>query len=459
MRRRAMGQETEYGRSVLLDGRKTYDANEHLATITGKVAQKVLPMKGQFAANGARIYLDINGHVEYATPECDLIDDLVAHVLAGDRIYAQCVERYLASNYRGQEIMRKLQINLYRNNLSWLSDGSLDTHGTHENYQVRIGEDAKVRDIAEPLMAFLVARQLIVGAGRWRLGQDGRLLMDLAQRSPFIVNDIGSATTTGRAIVNTREESHAGAGNMRLHLILGDNNPLAHQLALKYAMTAVILTMIEEERLKWVVIQDPVAALWAINCDPRVRIPMHGRRAMTAYDMMRYYHDQSAEFVAANEEMAQYRPHIERWGGHLDRLARSWSWDDHYGELCWATKAVLLQKALERAKTGDASPEELALLIDKRELSMYQITGQRTAMHILQERFGGYDELAVRRALTTPPSTTRAHPRGLLVMHPGTTFDPVGGWSKVKLSSGQILSLPDPLDSSLPEGAPRDLAA
>ena len=39
-----------------------------------------------FLRNGARLYLDVGSHPEYATPECDDIVDLVAHDKAGERI-------------------------------------------------------------------------------------------------------------------------------------------------------------------------------------------------------------------------------------------------------------------------------------------------------------------------------------------------------------------------------------
>src|SRR6266566_5232490 len=39
-----------------------------------------------FLENGARLYLDVGCHPEYATPECDSIADLVVHDKAGERI-------------------------------------------------------------------------------------------------------------------------------------------------------------------------------------------------------------------------------------------------------------------------------------------------------------------------------------------------------------------------------------
>src|SRR5690242_17586231 len=38
-----------------------------------------------FLDNGARLYLDVGSHPEYATPECDNIPDLLAHDKAGER--------------------------------------------------------------------------------------------------------------------------------------------------------------------------------------------------------------------------------------------------------------------------------------------------------------------------------------------------------------------------------------
>ncbi len=36
-----------------------------------------------FLKNGARLYLDVGSHPEYATPECDNVLDLVTHDKAG----------------------------------------------------------------------------------------------------------------------------------------------------------------------------------------------------------------------------------------------------------------------------------------------------------------------------------------------------------------------------------------
>ena len=43
------------------------------------------PGNGGFLRNGGRIYLDM-GHIEYASPECRQLRDIVAYDLAGDQL-------------------------------------------------------------------------------------------------------------------------------------------------------------------------------------------------------------------------------------------------------------------------------------------------------------------------------------------------------------------------------------
>ncbi|MDR2566684.1 MAG: proteasome accessory factor PafA2 family protein, partial [Bifidobacteriaceae bacterium] len=41
-----------------------------------------------FTPAGARLYLDVGSHPEYATPECSRLDELLAAERAGDRLMA-----------------------------------------------------------------------------------------------------------------------------------------------------------------------------------------------------------------------------------------------------------------------------------------------------------------------------------------------------------------------------------
>ena len=54
-----------------------------------------------FLQNGARLYLDVGSHPEYATPECDSLYDLVVHDKAGERILESLLRLGRAAPARG----------------------------------------------------------------------------------------------------------------------------------------------------------------------------------------------------------------------------------------------------------------------------------------------------------------------------------------------------------------------
>src|SRR5436190_10114869 len=101
---RIVGIETEYGCLVSdeykRDGREAWPARvrNHLFK-QAKVGAIDLhyrdyeepPGNGGFLLNGGRIYLDM-GHLEYATPECLTLRDIVAYDLAGDAMLQAALE-------------------------------------------------------------------------------------------------------------------------------------------------------------------------------------------------------------------------------------------------------------------------------------------------------------------------------------------------------------------------------
>ena len=110
-----------------------------------------------FLRNGARLYLDVGSHPEYATPECDSVTDLVAHDKAGERILEGLL---VDAERRLREEGIAGDVYLFKNN----TDSAGNSYGCHENYLVgRHGEFARLADV---LIPFLVSRQIICGAGK-----------------------------------------------------------------------------------------------------------------------------------------------------------------------------------------------------------------------------------------------------------------------------------------------------
>ena len=88
MERRIFGLENEYGITFTLRGQRRLSPDE----VARYVFRRVVSWgrsSNVFLANGARLYLDVGSHPEYATPECDSILDLVTHDKAGERILEQ----------------------------------------------------------------------------------------------------------------------------------------------------------------------------------------------------------------------------------------------------------------------------------------------------------------------------------------------------------------------------------
>src|ERR1700743_2265148 len=126
MERRIFGLETEYGVTCTYRGQRRLSPDEVARYLFRRVVSWGRS-SNVCLRNGARLYLDVGSHPEYATPECDSILDLVAHDKAGERILEGLVgsaePRLRAEGIRGV-------VYLFKNNTA--SAGN--SYGCHENY-------------------------------------------------------------------------------------------------------------------------------------------------------------------------------------------------------------------------------------------------------------------------------------------------------------------------------------
>ena len=126
---------------------------------------------------------------------------------------------------------------LYKNN----TDNKGASYGAHENYLMR--RCTPFGEIVRHLTPFFVSRQVVCGAGRVGIGQDGREHgFQISQRADFFEVEVGLETTLKRPIINTRDEPHADPEKYRrLHVILGDANLAEVSTYLKVGTTALVL--------------------------------------------------------------------------------------------------------------------------------------------------------------------------------------------------------------------------
>ena len=142
--RRIFGLENEYGVTCTLRGQRRLSPDEVARYLFRRVVSWGRS-SNVFLANGARLYLDVGSHPEYATPECDSIYDLVVHDKAGERI----LEQLLASaEQRLREEGIRGVIYLFKNN----TDSAGNSYGCHENYLTSRRDDfGPLRRGADPV--------------------------------------------------------------------------------------------------------------------------------------------------------------------------------------------------------------------------------------------------------------------------------------------------------------------
>jgi proteasome accessory factor PafA2 len=352
--------------------------------------------------NGARLYVD-HAHPEYSTPEVTTPLDIVRWDKAGEQVM-------LDAQRRASLLPSGAPIVLYKNN----TDNKGASYGAHENYLMR--RSTPFADIVRHLTPFFVSRQVVTGAGRVGIGQDGRDDgFQVSQRADFFEVEVGLETTLKRPIINTRDEPHADPEKYRrLHVIIGDANLAEISTYLKVGTTSLVLAMIEERFLgEPLTVDGPVSALRAVSHDPTLKqtVTLADGRSITAVQLQLEYLDLAKKFVEDRygaDADAQTVDVLARWESVLDRLER----DPMLcaSELDWVAKLKLLEQYRQRdgLDWGDAKLE----LID------YQYSDIRPEKGLYNKLVANgrierllTDDL-VDEAMHEPPEDTRAYFRG-----------------------------------------------
>jgi proteasome accessory factor A len=400
--RRIFGLENEYGVTCTLRGQRRLSPDEVARYLFRRVVSWGRS-SNVFLANGARLYLDVGSHPEYATPECDDLVDLVTHDKAGERI----LEQLLASaEQRLREEGIRGVIYLFKNN----TDSAGNSYGCHENYLTSRHDD--FGSYSEHLIPFLVTRQIYAGAGKVLQTARGAMYC-LAQRAEHIWEGVSSATTRSRPIINTRDEPHADAERYRrLHVIVGDSNMNEYTNYLKVGATAILLRMLEDPTvvMRDMTLENPIRAIREIShditCQRKVRLA--NGRELSALEVQQEYLDRALTYADRRGLPAQEQRALDMWAHVMQGLAT-----DPLSlsrECDWVTKYHLIERY--RAKHDLALNAPKVSLID---LQYHDVNRKRGLFYKLQandlvERI--CDDAAIDEAIETPPQTTRAKLRG-----------------------------------------------
>jgi proteasome accessory factor A len=291
MDRRIFGLENEYGVTCTLRGQRRLSPDEVARYLFRKVVSWGRS-SNVFLENGARLYLDVGSHPEYATPECDSIHEVVVHDKAGERILEELL---IGAEQRLRDEGIRGTIYLFKNN----TDSAGNSYGCHENYLTSRSDE--IEKYTEVLIPFLVTRQIFTGAGKVLQTARGPIY-SISQRAEHIWEGLSSATTRSRPIINTRDEPHADAEKYRrLHVIVGDSNMSEYTNFVKVGSTACLLKMMEDESclLRDLTLENQTRAIREISHDItcRRKIRLASGRELSALDIQREILDKALRYA------------------------------------------------------------------------------------------------------------------------------------------------------------------
>jgi len=403
MDRRIFGLENEYGVTCTFRGQRRLSPDEVARYLFRRVVSWGRS-SNVFLRNGARLYLDVGSHPEYATPECDNVTELVTHDKAGERILEGLL---VDAERRLHEEGIAGDVYLFKNN----TDSAGNSYGCHENYLVaRHGEFSRLADI---LIPFLVTRQLLCGAGKVLQTPRGAVYC-VSQRAEHIWEGVSSATTRSRPIINTRDEPHADAERYRrLHVIVGDSNMSETTMLLKVGATDLVLRMIEAGTvMRDLTLENPIRAIREVSHDitGRRKVRLASGREASALEVQREYYEKAVDFCERRGiRSGTVEQVLELWGRTLDAI-ESEDLDRVGTEIDWVMKYKLIERY--RAKHNMTMSHPRVAQID---LAYHDIHRQRGLYYLLEKKGQAKricNDLKIFEGKSVPPQTTRARLRG-----------------------------------------------
>ena len=352
---------------------------------------------------GARYYVD-HAHPEMSSPECADPRSVVVYDRAGDHILIRSMAAANRLLPEGEELV------VHKNN----SDGKGNSYGCHENYL--LSRSVPFGRIVTHATAHLITRQLFTGSGK--IGSEAagvgiaEVPYQLTQRADFFEAEVGLETTLKRPIINTRDEPHADAQKYRrLHVIAGDANLSESATFLKVGTTAFVLAMVEDDALPTsFVFRSPVQAMRQVSYDLTLSRPLElaDGTTITALEVQWELLGRARDWAAAHgldavggpvgeEVLATWEAVLTGLGTDPDSLA---------DRLDWVAKRRILEGYRERHGLDWGDGRLAALALQYHDLRPERSLAARAGL----VRLTTDDEVA--RAMTQPPTDTRAYFRG-----------------------------------------------
>ena len=397
---------------------------------------------GGFLFNGGRVYLDM-GHLEYCTPECHSLLDVLRYDSAGDCMVLDALKKLRLDH----------TASFIRNNVDHYSGA---TFGCHENYLVRRNAPLSESNV-QSLLTFLTLRMLYTSAGRvgttmaaefrgdaTRPGSENAF--QISQRADYINNDLFEWVQFNRAIINTRDEPLADPRRYRrLHLLHGDTNVLPTTLLLKVGTTALVLDLLEADEMPALILSDAVGAFRRLSHLPNGPwvVSLEDGRTISAVDVLKeFWSAATRQFSGRDMETDDL---LRVWGESLELLESNPT--ALVGRIDWITKKWLLEQfmAQEGIDWNDA-------WLKSQDLEFHQVDPSKSLGLALAETPDCWKitDAEIRTAIDTPPKDTRAEIRSHAMRQlNGKRLPYYLDWEILGVEGGNALALPDPFETNV----------
>jgi proteasome accessory factor A len=294
-----------------------------------------------YLGNGGRVYREIGGKMEYATPECSSPEEVARYDKAGEQILARARSSLL-------ERRPEWQISIFKNNVGAVAPEDT-TWGNHESYTCWIALERALK----PLLGHLVSRLFYAGAGilAFRAGGIG---FELSQRARHLVQITGPETTGARPLFGTRlrkASDFSPQGWVRAHLICKDSQRSPFGIYLTFGTTGLLFHLLSTGRGvgHHLAPADPIAAVQAVSQDPWLKMPvaLENGRKLTALEIQWEYLEACERAVRGGDAPDWAGRLLRHWRETLDAWARDPL--SLAGRLDTACKLKVIDRVLRRA--------------------------------------------------------------------------------------------------------------
>lgn len=396
-----------------------------------------------YLGNGARFYMDVGNHPEYATPEDAYFLGTAANEIAGERIMVNSTKK--ANRPNNEYLLSLPEYGLHKR----LIDDNGITWGNHENYcasadlRPPTSDKERTQKILGLLGVHMATRSIFFGAGV--LLANGQYL--LSQKSLTTHKDFEHGTTgTSKPLVNLRDEPHAESNKFyRVHVVSGDANMSPWAVRMKLGTTSLVLRLmeagIEVPELQPSKPLNLITRQVASDLSTQNHYPMEHGKSLTALEIQQRLVREVGR-LAARVSL----PEEELWT--LEEWQRA-CYDLQYGphgladRADWAAKFALLRGVHDRRGLSWESPELRGI---DRHWDRIDIRGAGIAFR--ESTFSEWmppEELIVER-MSQPPVYTRARLRGKFVQAFSGNANASVDWMTLKMAP-QTFSIKDPYAS------------